>query len=168
MRVIYPGTFDPLTNGHLDIIERASRIFKEVIVAVVKDPSKTCMFTYQERIEIVRKAIKGIKGLKNKVKVEGFQGLVVDYARKKGIKIILRGLRMISDFEYELQMALTNRNIAGDIETVFLMPHPKFSYVSSRLIKEAVLLGGDLKELLPPSARNYLKKKIKATKSDFR
>lgn len=144
-RAIYPGTFDPITNGHIDIIKRAADIFDEIIVAVVERSSKNVLFNYKERLHMVEEVTKGMA----KVKVEGFAGLVVDYARKKEAKIIVRGLRMISDFEYEFQMALTNYELAADIETIFFLPHPRYSYISSRLIKEAGFLGADLKKFLP-------------------
>ncbi len=153
-RAIYPGTFDPITNGHIDIIKRASCIFDSVIVAVVKNPSKDTLFSYPERLNMVSSVIRGIKG----VKTEGFDGLVVDFAKKKKAKVIVRGLRMISDFEYEFQMALTNRSLSSSIETIFLMPHPFYSYISSRLIKEAASLGADLKQFLPRKVLENLKK----------
>lgn len=151
---IYPGTFDPITNGHIDIIKRASCIFDSVIVAVVKNPSKETLFSYPERLSMVSGAIRGMKG----VKTEGFDGLVVDFAKKKKAKVIVRGLRMISDFEYEFQMALTNRSLSSSIETIFLMPHPYYSYISSRLIKEAASLGANLKQFLPRKVLENLKK----------
>lgn len=142
---IYPGTFDPLTYGHIDIIKRAAFIFDKVIVAVVKNPSKSTLFSYQQRKSLVEANVKNL----DRVVVEGFDGLVVEFARRKKVNVIVRGLRMISDFEYEFQMALTNRKLASDIETIFLMPHPEYSYVSSRLVKEVAHLGGNLKEFLP-------------------
>ncbi len=154
---IYPGTFDPITNGHIDIIKRASCIFDRVIVAVVKNPSKNTLFSYPERLDMVSNVTRGMKG----VKTEGFDGLVVNFAKKKKARVIVRGLRMISDFEYEFQMALTNRSLSDDIETIFLMPHPFYSYISSRLIKEAASLGADLKQFLPRTAQSGLKKKQK-------
>lgn len=154
---IYPGTFDPITNGHIDIVKRASYIFDRVIVAVVKNPSKNTLFSYPERLDMVSNVTRGMKG----VKTEGFDGLVVNFAKKKKAKVIVRGLRMISDFEYEFQMALTNRSLSDDIETIFLMPHPYYSYISSRLIKEAASLGADLKQFLPRTAQSGLKKKQK-------
>ncbi|MCM8787300.1 MAG: pantetheine-phosphate adenylyltransferase [Candidatus Omnitrophica bacterium] len=150
MKAIYPGTFDPITFGHIDIIKRASCIFKEVVVAVVKNPSKDTLFSYQERLQLVKNSIKNIKN----VKVVGFSGLVVDFAKANNIKIVIRGLRMISDFEYEFQMALTNRDLCRGIETIFLMPSSQYSYISSRLIKEAAFLGADLRNFLP---RNVIK-----------
>jgi len=154
---IYPGTFDPITNGHIDIIKRASHIFDKVIVAVAKVTSKDALFSHPERLDLVKRSTKGLKG----VKIEGFSGLVVDFAAKKKVKVIVRGLRMISDFEYEFQMALTNRNLAAQIETIFLMPHPDYSYISSRLMKEAAVLGADLKKFLPKEVLKALKKKLK-------
>lgn len=155
-KVLYPGTFDPITLGHLDIIKRACCIFDQVCVAVVKKPAKNPLFTFENRLSMVREATASMKS----VEVEGFEGLVVDWARKKKINIIIRGLRMISDFEYEFQMALTNRKIASDIETLFLMPHPQYSYISSKLIKEAACLGADVSELLPEVSALALKKKV--------
>lgn len=152
-RAIYPGTFDPITNGHIDIIRRAAFIFGEVLVSVVEISSKDALFSFDQRIKLVKEATAEIKG----VKVEGFSGLVVDFAKKKKVKVIVRGLRMISDFEYEFQMALTNRNLAPGIETIFLMPHPEYSFISSRLIKEAACFGADLKKFLPPVVVKALK-----------
>jgi len=152
-RAICPGTFDPITNGHIDIIKRAVSVFKEVIVAIVKNPSKEAFFSYTQRLAITQEALKNVE----RVKVEGFNGLVVDFARKKQAKVIVRGLRMISDFEYEFQMALTNRNLSSEIETIFLMPHPEYSFISSRLIKEAAFLGADLKKFLPTVVLKALK-----------
>ncbi|MDD5584857.1 MAG: pantetheine-phosphate adenylyltransferase [Candidatus Omnitrophica bacterium] len=155
-RAICPGTFDPITNGHIDIIKRAAFIFDKVTVAVVQSPSKDTLFSYSERVALVKEVTKDIKG----IEVEGFDGLVVDFARKRKASVIVRGLRMISDFEYEFQMALTNRNLAPGIETMFLMPHPQYSYISSRLIKEAAFLGADLKQFLPGTVLKALRKKI--------
>jgi len=157
MNVLYPGTFDPITFGHIDIIRRAAVLFKEVIVAVAINPSKEALFTFQERFKITRDCLKEFKN----IRVEGFDGLVVNYAQSKNIKIIIRGLRMISDFEYEFQMALTNRKIKQDIETIFLMPHQDYSYVSSRLIKEAFFLGADISPFVPRLVVGALKEKKK-------
>lgn len=160
-KAICPGTFDPITNGHIDIIKRAVSVFGQVTVSVVKLPTKNTLFSYSERVSLVKKATKSIKG----VNVEGFSGLVVDFAYKKKAKVIVRGLRMISDFEYELQMALTNRNLAPRVETIFLMPHPEYSYISSRLIKEVACLGADLKKFLPEAVVKALKRKLDEDKS---
>ncbi|UCC95642.1 MAG: pantetheine-phosphate adenylyltransferase [Candidatus Omnitrophota bacterium] len=156
MRAICPGTFDPITNGHIDIIKRASLIFNEVIVAIVRNPAKSTLFSYEQRLSLVREVTKSIK----RVRVEGFDGLVVDFACKRKAAVIVRGIRMISDFEYEFQMALTNRNLSPQIETVFLMPHPQYSFISSRLIKEAALLGARLDTFLPSAVLGVLKKKL--------
>jgi pantetheine-phosphate adenylyltransferase len=153
-RAVYPGTFDPLTYGHIDIIKRAAKIFDEVIVAVAYNPQKKPLLSFKERIEIVKAALKGVKG----VEVDSFKGLAVDYVKKQGIRIILRGLRMISDFEYEFQMALTNRNLDKHIETVFMMPSEEYSFVSSKLIKEAASLGADLSKFVPGEVERKLKK----------
>ena len=158
MKALYPGTFDPITFGHIDLIERAQRIFNPLYVGVVKQSSKPTLFTFEERLYLVKNSLKRLKN----VKVEGFQGLVVEYARKKGIKILLRGLRMISDFEYELQMALTNRKLSPDLEILFFMPHPDYSYISSRLIKEAFFLGADISCFVPSCVIKALKAKKKA------
>jgi len=160
-KVLYPGTFDPITQGHLDIIKRACCIFDRVCVAVVKKPSKNPLFSFDQRVSMVKEATASLKT----VQVEGFDGLVVEKARKKKINVIIRGLRMISDFEYEFQMALTNRKIAPDIETIFLMPHPQYSYISSTLIKEAACLGADVTELVPAVSASGLQEKINESKS---
>jgi len=157
MKVLYPGTFDPITFGHIDLIKRASRLFDGVLVAVVVNPLKDTLFTSEERIKITKSCLKGLRN----VRVEGFDGLVVEYAKSKNIKIILRGLRMISDFEYEFQMALTNRKLKKEVETIFLMPHPDYSYVSSRLIKEALFLGADVSHFVPALVVRALAKKKK-------
>ncbi len=156
-RAIYPGSFDPITLGHLDIIKRGLRLFDEIIVAVADVNSKDSLFSQSERAEMVKEATSDLNG----VKVESFNGLMVDFAREKGVGIILRGLRMISDFEYEFQMALTNRRFAADIETIFMMPNEKYSYVSSRLIKEAASLGADTSCFLPNSVIDRLNLKLK-------
>ena len=146
-RGVYPGTFDPVTYGHIDLIERALTIFDEVIVAVAHDsPDKAPLFTVKERIALLKKAT---AGLGSRVKVEDFQGLVVDYARQKRASAMIRGVRMISDFEYEFQMALTNRKLANDIQTIFLMPHESYVYISSRLVKQLAQLGGDVSPFVP-------------------
>jgi pantetheine-phosphate adenylyltransferase len=154
---IYPGTFDPITNGHIDIIKRASAVFQDITVAVVKDAPKDTLFSYQERFTMVKNAAKKISG----IKVEGFEGLVVDFAKKRKANVIIRGLRMLSDFEYEFQMALTNRSLAPGVETLFFMPHPYYSYISSRLIKEAASLGANLKQFVPLEVLKALKNKLR-------
>lgn len=156
-RAVYPGTFDPLTYGHIDIIKRAVKIFDEVIVAVAHNPQKSPLIPFEERLKIVKEALSGIRN----VKVDSFQGLAVDYVKSKNVRIILRGLRMISDFEYEFQMALTNRNLDRSIETIFMMPSEEYSYVSSKLIKEAASLGADLSRFVPKKVEQKLKELLK-------
>lgn len=158
-RVIYPGTFDPVTNGHIDVIRRASKIFGEVVVAVAAHPFKGVLFNAEEREGFLKEAVCGLSG----VIVEVFEGLVVDFARRREAKIVIRGLRMLSDFEYEFQMALTNRRLAADIETIFLMPSETYSYVSSKLLKEAASLGADLSHFLPGRVESALKRKLGLT-----
>ena len=154
---VYPGTFDPVTYGHIDLIKRASRIFDKVIIAVAHNKGKGVLFTPAERVIMLKDATKLIKN----VTVENFDGLVVDYVKRTGANVMVRGLRMISDFEYEFQMALTNRKLDGDIETIFMMPHEEYSYVSSKLIKEAGALGADLTSFVPKECAAALKKKFK-------
>lgn len=142
---IYPGSFDPLTFGHLDIIKRATKMFDHVIVAVAENSQKKPLFEQSDRIAMIEEATQGIAG----VSIEVFDGLVIDYAQSKGINVLVRGLRMISDFEYELQMALTNRRLNEKVETVFLMPSEGYSFLSSTLIKEAAALGADISSFVP-------------------
>jgi len=156
-KVVYPGTFDPITNGHIDIIKRASKLFDTVYVAIAYSAEKQPLFTVPERIELIRKSTKRISN----VVVESFPGLVVDYVRKKKSRVVVRGLRMISDFEYEFQMALTNRKLAGDIETIFMMPNESYSYLSSKLIKETALLGADISSFVPDYVEKALKEKLR-------
>jgi len=156
-KVIYPGTFDPVTYGHIDLIKRALRIFGEIIIAVGNNSQKNPLFTIKERMGMLKKATRGMQG----VKLESFRGLVVDYARRKNASIIIRGLRMVSDFEYEFQMALTNRKLSQEVETIFLMPSESYSYLSSRLLKETAALGADLRNFVPPYVEKALKEKLK-------
>jgi len=153
---IYPGSFDPVTYGHIDLIKRAQEIFQEVVVAVAHNPHKNPLFDIKERVEMLKKATSGMQG----ITVEDFDGLVIDYAHKKKSKVLIRGLRMISDFEYEFQMALTNRKLSSDIETIFLMPQESFSYLSSKLLKEAASLGADLSFFVPDFVEKALKAKL--------
>lgn len=158
-RGIYPGTFDPVTNGHIDLIRRALGIFDEVLVAVADAGSdKTPLFSTQERVDFLKKAT---KDLGPRVTIEPFDGLVVNFARKKEAGTMIRGVRMFSDFEYEFQMALTNRKLDGDIETIFLMPHESYSYLSSRLIKEIARLSGDIASFVPSYVEKALRLKFK-------
>lgn len=156
-KAIYPGSFDPVTYGHIDIIKRAQEIFPELIVAVAHNPQKKPIFSVKERLSLLKKATADIKG----VTVRDFDGLVIDYARKHKANVLIRGLRMISDFEYEFQMALTNRKLDPHIETIFLMPHESYSYLSSRLLKEAAFLGADLSAFVPDFVEDALKKKLR-------
>lgn len=152
---IYPGTFDPFTLGHLDVLERASKLFDKVIISVAESSSKSTMFSVEDRIAIIKSAAAGMKN----VEVSSFGGLLVGYAKSKNAGVIVRGLRAISDFEYEFQMALTNRKIAGDIETVFLMPGEKYSYISSSLVREIARYKGDIAQFVPQIVVEYVKKR---------
>jgi pantetheine-phosphate adenylyltransferase len=154
---IYPGSFDPVTYGHLDIIKRAVRIFDKVIVAVAHNSEKDPLFSVSERVELLKKATGNIKG----VEIDDFHGLVVDYVKSKGTKVVIRGIRMISDFEYEFQMALTNRKLSEDVETIFMMPSESYSYLSSKLIKEAASLGANLKGFVPGFVEKAIKLKMR-------
>jgi len=153
---LYPGTFDPVTHGHMDIIERASKIYDKVVVGVAHSSGKRPLFSVKERTSMLKKSTSRIKN----VRVEDFDGLVVNYARKKKIRVIIRGLRMISDFEFEFQMALTNRKLAGDIETIFMMTSDSYAYLSSKLIKEVVALGANVKKFVPSFVAEELKRKL--------
>ena len=154
---IYPGSFDPVTYGHIDLIKRARRIFDEVIVAVAYNARKKPQFSLAERVAMLRQATKGLQG----VKVESFDGLIVEFARQKKAGVIIRGLRMVSDFEYEFQMALTNRRLGHDVETVFLMPSEKFSFLSSALLKETAQMGANISSFVPPFVAKKLKGSLK-------
>ena len=145
-RAIYPGTFDPVTNGHLDIIERSSRLFGHVVVAILVNPQKDPLFSVAEREELIRRSI-GAES--SNVEVEAFQGLLVDYAQKRGAHVIIRGIRAVSDYEYELQMALMNRRLQSQIETMFMLPAENYSYLSSRLVREIAEHGGSISGLVP-------------------
>ncbi len=153
---VYPGSFDPVTNGHIDLIRRALGIVDELIVAVVKNPEAKPLFSVEERVNMLKEVTKGLKN----VKIDSFNELLVNYAKKIGAKIIIRGLRAISDFEYEFQMALMNRKLNREIETVFMMPAARYSYLSSSMIKEVVSFGGSLCELVPRAVEERLKEKL--------
>ncbi len=153
--IIYPGSFDPPTNGHLDLAERASRLFDKVIIAVLRHDGKTPLFDVEERVEMLREASAELAN----VEVDSFDGLLVDYARGKGAKLILRGIRAVSDYEYELQMALMNRKLAPELETLFMLPADAYSYLSSRLVKEVHGLGGDVHDLVPAVVEARLQEK---------
>src|SRR5579859_2422867 len=153
---IYPGTFDPPTNGHLDLITRGSRIFSHLTVAILINPVKNPLFTPEERVEMLTEATAQI----DNVSVATFDGLMVDFARRKGAAAVLRGIRAISDYEHEFQMALMNRRLAPEIETVFLQPAGRYSFVSSRMLKEVFSFGGDVAGLVPPNVLKRLRSRI--------
>jgi pantetheine-phosphate adenylyltransferase len=154
-KVIYPGTFDPVTNGHLDIVSRASELFDEVVVTVARNPKKTSLFTVEERVEML---IESLKNHKNVV-VDSFDGLIVDHARQVGAIGIIRGLRAISDFEYEFQMALMNRKLANEITTILLMPHARYTYLNSTIIRNLAQFNANISEFVPPIvAQKFLEK----------
>jgi len=156
MRAVYPGTFDPVTYGHIDLIKRAMQLFDEVVVAVAHNPGKHPLFTVQERMALLKQATKGFRG----VVVDHFDSLAVDYVRRKKAHVMIRGLRMLSDFEYEFQLALTNRRLTGEVETIFLMPSEAHAAVSARLIKEAAAFGADVSAFVPPPVERALKQKL--------
>jgi len=152
---VYPGSFDPLTNGHVDIIKRGGRLFDRIVVAILLNLEKAPLFTAEERVAAAREVFKG----QPNVEVDTFGGLLVDYARQREASVIVRGLRAISDFEYELQMALMNRRLNSEIETVFMMPAEPYTYVSSRLVKEVFALGGSIDGLVPAVVETQLRAK---------
>jgi pantetheine-phosphate adenylyltransferase len=152
---IFPGSFDPLTMGHVDIIQRGSRFFEQIIVAVSENVHKSPLFTVRERVDIAREVFTG----RTNVAVDTFDGLLVDYARAKHASVIVRGLRAVSDFEYEMQMALMNRRLNHEVETIFMMPAEPYTYVSSRLVKEVVALGGSVKGIVPDIVERRLREK---------
>ena len=159
-RAIYPGSFDPITNGHLDIIERGCKLFDEIIIAILVNPDKKPFFTTEERREMLRQVVTEIEHGSCRLTVEDFSGLLVDYAVQRQADAIVRGIRAISDYEYELQMALMNRRLEPRLETVFMMPAEAYSYVSSRLVKEVFLLGGKIEGLVPASIEARMRKKL--------
>jgi pantetheine-phosphate adenylyltransferase len=158
VRALFPGSFDPITNGHLDVIYRGMKLFDEIIVAVGKSPLKNQLFTPQERVEMIAELIKGLDG----VSVEGFDGLTVAYARQKKADVILRGLRSLTDMNYELELAMTNRSVAG-IETVFVMTTEQYGFISSTLIRQVASLGGDISNMVPASVNRRLQERFKRT-----
>jgi pantetheine-phosphate adenylyltransferase len=154
---VYPGTFDPVTKGHVDLVERSLSIFDELIVAIAANPRKQPLFSLAERIDMFAKVTRQFK----RVKIEGFDGLLVDYIKRKKAVGIIRGLRAVSDFEYEMQMALMNRRLDNTIETVFLMPNEEYSFITSTIVKEAASYGGDVSSLVPKIVVEKLRKKFK-------
>jgi len=161
---VYPGTFDPFTNGHIDLVQRALRLFPRLIVAVARNPQKLALFTLEERLAIIGEAVRDVPG----VEVDTFEALTVDYVRRKGARVIIRGVRAVSDFETEFAMALMNRKLSEDVETVFLMPNLSYTFLSSRLVKEVALLGGNVDDLVPPLASRLLKERASQTHSSGR
>jgi pantetheine-phosphate adenylyltransferase len=159
-RAIYPGSFDPVTNGHLDIIERGCKLFDEIIIGILVNPDKQPFFTLEERHEMLTAVLQDISQGNCTVRVDSFRGLLVNYAVAKEADVIVRGIRAISDYEYELQMALMNRRLEPGIETVFMMPAEIYSYVSSRLVKEVFQLGGAVTGLVPPVVEKRMKEKM--------
>jgi pantetheine-phosphate adenylyltransferase len=153
---LYPGTFDPITNGHFDIIERSLEVFDHVIVGVAHNPQKSPLFSVEERVKMLREVTREFE----RIEVDHFDGLVIEYARSRGADVIIRGLRAVSDFEYELQMALTNRKLANDIETVFMMPSAQYSFLSSSIVKEIGRLGGNISCFVPKFVEMQLQKKF--------
>lgn len=153
---IYPGSFDPVTNGHLDVARRAATMFDRVIVAVARNAEKTPMFSVQERVALARGAVQNVKN----VTVEAFDGLLVEYARRKKALVIVRGLRAVSDFEYELQLALMNRRLEPRVETIFLAPKDEYTFISSRMVKEIAKLGGDVGAFVPPAVKRAMARKF--------
>lgn len=158
-RAIYPGSFDPVTNGHLDIIERGCKLFDEIIISILVNPEKQPFFTVEERQEMLSDVLARINHGRCKLRVDSFSGLLVQYAVEQQADVIVRGIRAISDYEYELQMALMNRRLEPGIETVFMMPAESYSYVSSRLVKEVFQLGGTVEGLVPPLIEKRMKEK---------
>lgn len=153
---IYPGSFDPLTNGHLDVIERGAKIFDELVVSILRNSEKTSLFTVDERLDMLRECTAPWPN----VKVDSFDGLLVDYARERGARAVLRGIRAVSDYEYELQMAWMNRKLDSALETVFMIPSESYSYLSSRLVREIASLGGNLTGLVPASVDLRLRTRL--------
>ena len=159
VKALYPGTFDPPTNGHVDLIQRGSKLFDHLVVAVLNNPGKDPLFTVSERVEMLEEATRTL----GNVSVARFNGLMVDFARQQQANAVLRGIRAISDYEYEFQMALMNRRLAPDIETVFLQPAGRYSFVSSRMVKEVFSFGGDVTGLVPPNVLKRLRNRMTKT-----
>ncbi|NBV33839.1 MAG: pantetheine-phosphate adenylyltransferase [Proteobacteria bacterium] len=158
LRAIYPGSFDPITNGHLDVLSRAARLFDEVIMAVAINQSKQVLFTVEERVELLKASCQHLPN----VRVASFNGLLVDFARQSEAKAVIRGLRAVSDFEFEFQMALMNRSLEPELEALFLMPSEEYSYISSRMVKEVARLGGEVSRFVPKCVEHALKARFAA------
>lgn len=155
---VYPGTFDPITYGHMDVIRRGTNLFDNVIVLVARNSTKSPLFTGDERLKMIR----GVFRNNHRVSVDVFDGLLVEYVRKRNATAILRGLRAVSDFEFEFQLALTNRKLDGTIDTVFLVPDERYTYLNSTIVREIARLGGDVSDFVPPIVRRYLTAKLKS------
>jgi pantetheine-phosphate adenylyltransferase len=156
VKALFPGTFDPPTNGHVDLIQRGSKLFGHLVVAVLNNPGKNPLFTVEERVEMLQESTSSLAN----VSIAKFDGLMVDFARQQGASAVLRGIRAISDYEYEFQMALMNRRLAPEIETVFLQPAGRYSFVSSRMLKEVFRFGGDVSGLVPPNVLRRMRGRI--------
>jgi pantetheine-phosphate adenylyltransferase len=154
---VYPGSFDPVTNGHIDIVKRGIKLFDTIVVAILLNPNKKVLFTVDERIEMLKESMKGMRG----IEFDTFDGLTVDYAHKRGAHAILRGMRAVSDFEYEFQLALMNRKLNRDIQTVFLMTGLRWIFTSSSIIKEAAQFGGKIEDMVPPIVNQKIRAKFK-------
>jgi pantetheine-phosphate adenylyltransferase len=161
---IYPGTFDPITYGHIDVVHRAAAMFSRIIVLVARNTSKSPLFPADDRLDLVRSVFRGATN----VEADAFDGLLVDYARRVGATVLVRGLRAVSDFEYEFQMALTNRKLSRTIDTVFLVPDERFTYLNSSIVREVARLGGDVSDFVPPIVKRRLVRAIKEQKSGKR
>lgn len=159
-RAIFPGSFDPLTNGHLDVIKRSSPLFDEIIIAVLNNPDKNPMFTVEERVEMIEEILPSVEHDSCRLIVASFSGLTAEFAKRSNATAIVRGIRAVSDYEYELRMALMNRKLEPTIETVFFMADEEYSYVSSTLMKQVFLLGGRVDGLIPPMVEDRMRKKI--------
>lgn len=155
-KAVYPGSFDPFTNGHLDIIKRSAKIFDKLVVAVGDNPAKQSLFSKEERLKMIKETLRTLKN----VDIDAFDGLLVDYAKKKSAQVVIRGIRTVSDFEYEYQMALTNKALSSEIETMFMVTSKEYAFVSAKLIKEAASLGGDISGFVPPEVVKYVKSKF--------
>lgn len=158
---VYPGSFDPLTNGHLDIIRRGTRLFDRVLVAVLENEGKSPLFSIAERMELIARCTSDLPG----VEIHSFSGLLVDFMHRHQAAVVVRGIRAVSDYEYELQMALMNRELSPSVETIFMLPAVEYTYVSSRLVKEVFRLGGDVARLVPPIVLESLKRRLPVTAS---
>jgi pantetheine-phosphate adenylyltransferase len=157
---VYPGTFDPITYGHIDVVERAAQLFERVVILVARNTAKAPLFTDDERIAMIREVFRSNRS----IEVDGFDGLLVDYARQRKASVIVRGLRAVSDFEIEFQMALTNRKMSKELETIFLVPREQYSYLNSTIVREIARLGGNVSDFVPPPVRRRLKAKFRSGK----